>query len=258
MKKHISAKSSHYNQQAKHYDVFNQDNWTKALNQTVEKILKKYKVKSIVDLTCGTGSQVFWLAKKGYEIVGSDFNEKMLSIARQKAKISRLKIKLVKGDVRNVQLGQFDAAITLANAIGHLTKSDFAKALQNIHSNLKPKGLYLFDINNLAYLLKSNNITTLTIDWFKTLGRATVRDIQYSTINPEGILASYTTSYVQKNSKEFKKVSNSQTLQIYTAQQLKMILKQQGFKVLNQYGIDGSKFNNFKTPTILTVAQRID
>ena len=82
---HHSAKPSHYNKEAKHYDKFNEINLT-LINHTIEKILKKYKVKSVFDLTCGTGSQVFWLAKRGYEVVGSDINLKMLKIAKNKAK----------------------------------------------------------------------------------------------------------------------------------------------------------------------------
>ena len=61
---HRSAKPSHYNKQAKHYDVLNEEN-SKVINQTLENILKNYNVKTVLDLTCGTGSQVFWLASRG-------------------------------------------------------------------------------------------------------------------------------------------------------------------------------------------------
>lgn len=254
---HSSALPSHYSKQAYSYDVFNQDNWVKQLNQTIENLLKKYKVKTILDMTCGTGSQVFWLNKCHHEVIGSDFNSNMLKIAKNKAKKEKLAIKFIKGDVRTLKVGKFDTVITMANAIGHLTKNDFEKALRNIHANLKDGGLYLFDINNLAYLIKENNITKLTIDWHKNSGSTTFRDIQYSTIDKDGILASYTTSYIQKDSQKPKVTHNAQTLQIYSAKQLKEILLKNGFKILRQLGIDGSTFSNTKTETILTVAQKI-
>lgn len=80
---HNSAKPSHYDKEAKFYDENNEKN-SKPINQIVEHILKKHGVKSVFDLTCGTVSQVFWLAKHKYEVVGSDINLSMLKIAKKK------------------------------------------------------------------------------------------------------------------------------------------------------------------------------
>jgi 2-polyprenyl-3-methyl-5-hydroxy-6-metoxy-1,4-benzoquinol methylase len=252
---HSSAKPSHYNKEAEHYDEFNEKN-SELINHTVENILKKYKVKSVLDLTCGTGSQVFWLATRGYEVIGSDINTKMLKRARSKAKKEKVKIKFLKGDMRTIQVGKFDAVITIFNAIGHLTKPDFEKAVQNIHQNLKDGGLYIFDINNLSYLMEDNNITSLTIDWQKITGVTKIREIQFSTIDKNGILASYTTSLVQKDSGKPKISKSSQTLQVYAAKQLKHILHKNGFKVLDQCGIDGSRFDERKTERMVTIAKK--
>jgi ubiquinone/menaquinone biosynthesis C-methylase UbiE len=252
---HSSAKPSHYNKEAEHYDIFNEEN-SRLINHALEKILKKYKVKSVLDLTCGTGSQLFWLAKRGFKVLGLDINSKMLAMARNKAKTEKLDVKFCKGDMRYTEVGKFDAVITIFNAIGHLTKLDFEIAMQNIYKNLKEGGLYVFDINNLSYLLKDNHILDLTIDWQKRIGNTKIRDIQYSTIDEAGILASYTISYVQKNSCKPKISRSEQTLQIYAAKQLKEMLKRNGFKVLHQYSIDGTKFIESKTERILTVAQK--
>ena len=176
-------------------------------------------------------------------------------------------IQFIKGDMRTVHIGEFDAVITIFNAIGHLTKTDFEKALQNIYVNLKKDGLYIFDIANLNYFLKDDNITDLTVDWLTTTDDTRFRDIQYSTITTDGILAFYTTSIVQKRASrrsswsaegsEKPKISKSaQTLQIYTADQLKELLNKNGFKVLEQCGIDGSKFVEDATDRILTITQK--
>ena len=255
MKPHTSAKASHYNQEAEHYDAFNEDN-SRIINQALDKILAKHNVKTILDLTCGTGSQVFWLTKHGYEVIGSDINSRMITIARNKAKQERLNIQFFKGDMRTVQIGKFDAVLTIFNAVGHLTKADFEIALQNIKSNLQEDGIYIFDINNLKHLLYENNITKLTIDWQTTTCDAKARVIQYSTIDADGILTSYTILHEQKGSNKPKISKSSQTLQIYSAEQLKNILERNGFEVLNQYAIDGSKFDEVKSDRILTVAKK--
>ncbi len=67
--KHTTAKASYYNTRAEHYDEFNENN-SKVANALLEKILKEHHVTSVLDLTCGTGSQIFWLADSGFEVVG--------------------------------------------------------------------------------------------------------------------------------------------------------------------------------------------
>jgi ubiquinone/menaquinone biosynthesis C-methylase UbiE len=252
---HQSAKPSHYNKEAESYDAFNEAR-SVLINSTLEKILKKYNVNTVLDLTCGTGSQVFWLIKCGFGVVGSDINAKMLKIAQDKAKKEKLDLQFIKGDMRTVHVGEFDAVITIFNAIGHLTKADFEKALHNIHRNLKNDGLYIFDIANLNYFLTGNHISELTIDWLTTVDNTRFRDIQYSIVNTDGILTFYTTSIIQKGSEKPKIKKSAQTLQIYTADQLKDLLNKNGFKVIEQCGIDGSKFVEDKTDRILTIAQK--
>jgi SAM-dependent methyltransferase len=253
---HTSAKPSHYNHEAKQYDIFNESDFNKRTNPIIEKLLKKHKVKSVLDLTCGTGGQIFYLGKRGYEVVGSDINTAMLKIAQNKASSDKLNIKLFKGDMRTTKAGEFDAVITIFNAVGHLTKTDFAKAMRNIHSNLKNGGIYLFDIYNLNYLLKDNNITKLTIDWQKKTSNGKARVIQYSTIDTKGVLASYTTAYEQHGAGKPKITKGAQTLQVYTAMQLQEILHKTGFKVIGKCGIDGSKFSDSRTEQMFIVARK--
>jgi 2-polyprenyl-3-methyl-5-hydroxy-6-metoxy-1,4-benzoquinol methylase len=250
---HRSAKPSHYNKESVHYDLFNEEN-SKVINHTIESILKKHQAKTVLDLTCGTGSQVFWLAKSGYGVIGSDINAHMLKIAKRKAKEAKLNLQFLKGDMRTAKVGKFDAVITIFNAIGHLTKTDFEQAIQNIHDNLNEGGLYIFDINNLSYLQADNNITRLTIDWREIQAKTENRIIQYSTIDHEGILASFTTSYQRKGNNTPKITRSAQTLQTYSAKQLKEMLRKNGFKIVSQSAIDGSPFYENKTDRILTVA----
>lgn len=256
---HKTAKASHYNKESESYDAFNEAH-SALINATLEKILKKYDVTSVLDLTCGTGSQVFWLARCGFTVVGSDINGKMLKIAKEKARHEAIDITFIKGDMRTTQIGKFDAVITIFNSIGHLTKIDFEIALRNIARNLKKGGLYIFDIANLTYFLTGNHIAELTVDWSTTTSDTRFRDIQYGSIDTDGILALYNISFIQK--KDMRGVAQRakksvKTLQIYTAKQLKELLDKAGFKVLEQCDIDGSPFVEERTDRILTIAQKL-
>ena len=180
----------------------------------------------------------------------------MLKLAKIKAHKENLDIKFIHGDMRTTEAGNFDAVVTISNAIGHLTKSDFEKALRNIYRNLNDKGIYIFDIFNLNYFLKDDNITKLTIDWQKRIKNNTVHEIQYSTINKDGILASYDIYHAQKGLNKPKISKAFQTLQIYSADQLKKMLQKNGFSVLRQWSINGKKFTEHTIDRIVTVARK--
>lgn len=256
MKHNISHKSalfSHYDTEAEQYDAFNEEN-SQIINQTLAKILKEHNVTSVLDMTCGTGSQVFFLANQGFKVVGSDINAEMLRIAKDKASKEKLDIQFTQGDICSLKVGKFDAVIAIFNAIGHLAKDDFEKAIRNIRSNLKDNGLFIFDIFNLSYLLEGNNITNLTIDWQKISDDIKIRNIQYSTIDSNGILASYTTYFEHHGAMKPKISESAQTLQVYTAQQLKDMLNKNGFQVIRQCDINGLQLDVVNTERILTIA----
>ena len=254
--KHVTASSSHYDEGAGNYDLLNEEN-RKTINMQLVEILKQCGVKTVLDLTCGTGSQIFWLVNNGFEVVGVDINTAMLNIAKEKAKSANLDIQFLEGDIRTTHVGEFDAIVTIFNSIGHLTKSDFEKAIQNVSQNLKIGGLYIFDIFNLDFLLSGANIANFTIDWIKEVGNKKVREIQYSTIDQDGILASFTTSIVQEGNDESQAANSEQTIQVYAAEQLKELLQKNGFEVVDQTDVGGSKLDKFATESILTVAKKI-
>jgi len=223
-------------------------------NRLIESILKKYHVSTVLDLTCGTGSQVLWLAKHGYIVTGSDLSPHLLKIAKRKALKEKVDVNLIKGDMRTIKAGTFDAVITIFNAIGHLTKSDFEKAIENIYNNLKTGGLYVFDIFNLQ-AMTDKAVSELAMDIEKTVNDAKIHNIQYSKIDRKsGHLTSYDQFIIQKGSEKPKTLKGEFTLQLYKAKELREMLKRNGFKTLDQCGIDGSKFSEDETLNILTVA----
>lgn len=244
-----------YSVLSEYYDVFCAGA-TDTINNTLEKILHNYNVKTVLDLTCGTGSQVFFLAKHGYAVTGADISPALLEIARKKAHQKKLDLTFLLGDMRTIKAGQFNAVITIFNAIGHLTKPDFEQAVRNIHSNLHDNGLYIFDIFNLDAMTTSV-VESLTMDIRKTINDTEIHQHQYSTINREsGQLTSYDSFTIQKGNNEPQLLENNFTLQLYTAEELQHILIRNGFEIIEQLTIDGSPFSKYESPNILTVAKK--
>ena len=148
MKKSKLGLPLEYSKLSEYYDVLSQGN-DDSKNRTIEGLLKEHKVKTVLDLTCGTGSQVFWLAKHGYKVTGADFSPALLEIARAKAEKEKIDVTLIEGDMRTINVGEFNAVVTIFNAIGHLTKADLEKAMRNINKNynLDYIGFWLLNIN---------------------------------------------------------------------------------------------------------------
>jgi SAM-dependent methyltransferase len=241
-----------YNKLSEYYEVL-EGGKTDATNLFLGKLLKKYKAKKILDLTCGTGAQTLWLAKHGYDVVGADISPDMLKLAKENTKKANLKIKLYHGDMRTSRLGTFDAVITIFNAIGHLTKPDFEKAIRNIGINLKDDGIYIFDIFNLDFM-KENFINYRFID-VATESNDTkfVRFNKNRLDGKNGVMIINQETFVQKGLEKPKVFKEQWTMQIYTPKQLKNILNKNGFEVLGQHSIDAFRLKgNF----VLTVARK--
>lgn len=245
-----------YKKFPEYFDAHNICDDTDSKNSVIEKLLRAHKVKTVLDLTCGTGSQVFFLAKRGYHVTGADFSPALLEIARARASNEKIDVKFIDGDMRDLKVGTFDAIITIFNAVGHLTKKGFEKAIRNIHKNLKDGGVYVFDIFNLE-VMTDEIVAGLAMHTHKKIGDTQIHALQCSSIDRnKGILTSYDSCMIQKNADKPQSFNNKFSLQIYTTKELKEVLATNGFETLGQYGMDGSEFLAGKSLNILTVARK--
>ena len=63
-----------YQRHPEFFDAFSDNGHAAATNTVIAKLLRKQKVHTVLDMTCGTGSQVWHLAKHGYKVTGADFS----------------------------------------------------------------------------------------------------------------------------------------------------------------------------------------
>lgn len=254
--KHTLGLPFEYQQMPEYFDAHNVSEETEAKNAFIEKLLKEQRVNTVLDMTCGTGSQVFYLAERGYEVVGSDFSPALIEIARNKADKVGKNITFIDGDMRELRVGKFDAIITIFNAVGHLIKADFEKALQNIHANLKDGGVYVFDIYNLQ-AVTDGIIDNFSMDIESVVNDVKIRNIQHSEIDRKnGFLISHDHYTIIKDGGEPETYTNSFSLQIYTAGELQAMLARNGFETIHQYDMEGNDFIADKSLNILTVARK--
>lgn len=246
-----------YQQHPEFFDALNNNSDTERKNEVIATILRQHGVRTVLDMTCGTGSQPFYLHDQGFECTGSDFSPALLIIARERALNEHKNIPFIDGDMRTLKAGTFDAVITIFNAIGHLTKADFKKTLTNVYDNLKSGGIYIFDIMN-AQAINDAVVPTLSHSVDAVVGNKQLRMSQCSTFDAQTAqLTSYDVGIIQDGAKKPLIFQGVCTLQLYTATELQSLLQECGFEVLSQGGMCGEPFVASEAQSILTVARKV-
>ncbi len=241
------------------FDSFEENPEDQRKNEAVERLLRENNVKTVSDMTCGTGQQVFHLLQNGYKVVGSDFSPGLIEIAKKKAEEQKLSVEFNEGDVRNFISGKFDAVITIDNAIGHLTKKDFELALLNVHQNLKEEGVYVFDILNLEAMtdevVKADN--QKMSNKRKAADGTVIHQKRHTTIDRDKGHFISDNDFILEKDGELKNIKNRCSLQIYGIDELNTILKRNNFRVIKQFKADAYTFQNDESGySIMTVAQK--
>ena len=105
--------------------------------------LKKYKVKKVLDLGCGSGWLTIFISKYGFEVTGIDTAKPAVELGKIWASEDNANVNLLVGDILNLPFKEdtFDAAV--CNSVLEHFRSDQAKVLfEKIHKVLAPQGFF--------------------------------------------------------------------------------------------------------------------
>lgn len=106
----------------------------------------------LLELACGTGRLLIPLAAQGYTLVGVDYSQPMLDIARRRVQQEGLesRITLAQQDMRSLNLGrQFSLAFIALGSFAHLTsRKAQQQALAAIRKHVTLGGTFILDISN--------------------------------------------------------------------------------------------------------------
>ncbi len=143
---------SAYHSLAAAYDGLTQDiAYSKTLD-FLEGILEREgkRPESVLDLACGTGSMSILLAQRGYQVLGADISEEMLTVAAQKAaELTENTPFFIRQSMQKLRLPyEVDLVVCLLDSLNYLTEpEDCKKMIQRVWKALRPGGVFLFDIN---------------------------------------------------------------------------------------------------------------
>lgn len=148
---------SSYTYLAECYDDFTQDvrytQWADYLTNLFEKFGDSDGVHQILDLACGTGSLSVILAERGFEVIGTDASEDMLSEAQMKAwECKGTPPMFLHQRMEELDLyGTVDAAVCCLDSLNYLTDYELVmRTFSRLRFFVRPGGLVIFDVNTEA------------------------------------------------------------------------------------------------------------
>lgn len=132
------------------YDKLNKDIDYSAWADFIEKCFGRYmkeKPSLLLDLACGTGSMTVELASRGYDMIGVDMSEDMLSEAYLRSEGKG--ILYLCQDMRSFELyGTVSAVLCCLDSLNYLLRDEeLSKCFSLVHNYLDPDGLFIFDMN---------------------------------------------------------------------------------------------------------------
>lgn len=111
-------------------------------------------VRSILDLSCGIGTQALGLARLGYEVTASDLSPEEVERARTEAEQRNLTLSFSVADMLNAfehHRRQFDLVISCDNAVPHLLSDDeILNAFRQMYACTRPQGGCLISVRDYA------------------------------------------------------------------------------------------------------------
>ena len=190
-----------------------------------------FRPKSVLDMACGTGSATALLAKKGYEMSGTDRALEMLIKAREKAKDMKINMPLWQQDMRYLAVSKpYDAILCLYDSINYITtEEEMKQVFQRVSEALVPKGMFIFDITTEYNIIKHFHLRTFaeTEENFSYIWRNMY-------FEKEKLCKTILTFFLKEND-QYEKYEELHIQKIYSVSEIKRLLEQTGYKMLSAF-----------------------
>lgn len=194
---------------------------------------RNYRVKSILDIACGTGDFVSVMRNGCPNVLGIDYEKAFVSVAKKQVQDAEFEL---------APLFEFDLKRTFDLVAANYETVNFAldnehlnKFFANAAKHLEPNGIFMFDFKTPNADLVEKNITfteTTEYDWIK---KYTSSGDKYS---------KHEVLYVATK-ENHKKIVNDEDRKVWSVEEIKKALEANGFYNIN---LIDSDFNVLKKP----------
>lgn len=210
------------------------------------KFLKLKKTHKILDLACGSGRHSIALAKLGFNVTAFDFSKYLLDLAQKDAKRERAKLRFFHGDMRRLKFrSRFDVIISMYTSFGYFSNiQDDADAVKGVGRSLKPRGIFLIDLNNASRVIysflekNSKDVKTGRFTGTETKklsnGLAVKLQHEFDLLKMQWTIA----RFWKRGGRNFHSAAE---IHVYSLSELKILLESRGLFVEKEWGnYDGS------------------
>ena len=192
-------------------------------------------VEGVLDLGCGTGSMTLSLAKRGFDMIGADNSEEMLSCACENARREGYaeKILYLCQDMREFELyGTVEAVVSCLDCINHLQNTaDIKKCFSLVHNYLVPDGLFIFDVNSRY---KFENVYADNSFVFESEGVMCVWQNEYN--SKTHFCDFYISLFEENEDGSYSRTDECQRERMYPLSTLKRLLAECSFELIDVFG----------------------
>jgi SAM-dependent methyltransferase len=133
------------------YDLYTHDYRHEELLGNIERIALEHGLtgRRLLDVGCGTGKSFLPMLVRGYDVSACDISPGMVERAREAGDARGAEVFLA--DARDLpDVGPFDMATALDDALNYLlSDEELALVFGGVARNLRPGGLFVFDLNSL-------------------------------------------------------------------------------------------------------------
>lgn len=128
------------------------DKWIQFTNEQYAK--HHVTGKNILELGCGTGEIAIRLAAEGYNVIGVDLSEDMLTVGMQKAMERQVHVQWIKQNI--VELTGFekiDMIVSYLDVMNYITSErDLEQVFKRVYDSLAPGGIFIFDVHDEQFV----------------------------------------------------------------------------------------------------------
>lgn len=145
---------SGYNAFANVYDKLTDNIEYEKRADYISALFERYGVKGkepVLDLACGTGSLTVELAKRGYDMIGTDSAYAMLSQAQNKKYAENVDALFLCQEMTELDLyGTISGAVCMLDSLNHLESAeDVKKTIEKVGLFMEHGGIFIFDVNTI-------------------------------------------------------------------------------------------------------------
>ena len=260
-----------YNTFAGFYDELTDDISYPRRAAYFDRVIQKFHpgASILLDLACGTGSLSIELARLGYDVVGTDASQQMLSEAMLKKEIALYgenfereepsdpgiaKLLFLCQPMQELDMyGTLDAAVCALDSLNHVTDPQVVQRIfDRVSLFLNPGAVFVFDVNSVY---KHREVLGNNVFVFD---REDVYCVGQNSLQPDGVQVQMDLDFFayHEDDDTYTRTSESFCERAYTDGEIRQFIEKSGLKLVAAYAADSFDPVEEKTQRIVYVAQK--